>query len=338
MLGGGAGGLLAVTLVLFGSFPDVLKTEIYGEPICQPGLDFWEENTSRCLPCTKCAPEFTLKPCALHQDALCGPLSALELDWPWLPTKKNQKTNSRGASAAPKMIWRFPEVPTERDDAGQESIAPFRSGRDRPEQEVAIDEEEIVHKNDEFDSREEMREQRSHSPHERRKARDETEIPWDWQTGALVLAVCACVVFFLVAGCSALIYARQWRRMKRNFEPAGLEEISARLNLMVKAELAELTAGAPMSPGDPETRCQYLEKLLDRKRETPVVAGWHEDEEGLAGGRGNLYIEETSGGGPGAGVREAGKKEGSNPRTRRAQIAQIHRNIESILSHKANRC
>lgn len=31
---------------------------------------------------------------------------------------------------------------------------------------------------------------------------------------------------------------------------------------MVKAELAELTAGAPMSPGDPETRCQYLEKLL----------------------------------------------------------------------------
>lgn len=43
---------------------------------------------------------------------------------------------------------------------------------------------------------------------------------------------------------------------------AGLEEISARLNLMVKAELAELSAGAPMNPGDPETRCQYLEKLL----------------------------------------------------------------------------
>lgn len=45
---------------------------------------------------------------------------------------------------------------------------------------------------------------------------------------------------------------------------AGLEEISARLNLMVKAELAELVAGAPMSPGDPETRCQYLEKLLGK--------------------------------------------------------------------------
>ncbi|KOC66722.1 hypothetical protein WH47_00415 [Habropoda laboriosa] len=32
---------------------------------------------------------------------------------------------------------------------------------------------------------------------------------------------------------------------------------------MVKAELAELVAGAPMNPGDPETRCQYLEKLLE---------------------------------------------------------------------------
>lgn len=45
----------------------------------------------------------------------------------------------------------------------------------------------------------------------------------------------------------------------------GLEEISARLNLMVKAELAELVAGAPMNPGDPETRCQHLEKLLGKK-------------------------------------------------------------------------
>lgn len=49
---------------------------------------------------------------------------------------------------------------------------------------------------------------------------------------------------------------------------AGLEEISARLNLMVKAELAELVAGAPMNPGDPETRCQYLEKLLGERTQS----------------------------------------------------------------------
>lgn len=33
---------------------------------------------------------------------------------------------------------------------------------------------------------------------------------------------------------------------------------------MVKAELAELNSGAPMSPGDPEIRCYYLEKLLGK--------------------------------------------------------------------------
>ncbi|XP_012268234.2 uncharacterized protein LOC105693113 [Athalia rosae] len=333
MLGGGASVFLAVTLAIFGA----LKTEISGEPICQPGLNYWEPKTGRCLPCTKCAPEVTLQPCAVHQDALCGPLRALKLDWSWLPSRESQEVNGEvGAAGAAKMIWRFPEVSTgRRDDAGRRSAStPFRSSHGRPEEEVPIDEDEVVEETvqeESFESREDSREQRVYSPHERRKAKDDAEIPWDWQTGALVLAVCACVVFFLVAGCSALVYARQWRRMKRNFEPAGLEEISARLNLMVKAELAELTAGAPMSPGDPETRCQYLEKLLDRKRETPVVAGWRDHDEG---GRGNLYIEETPGGPSGG--RETGRMT-STPRTRRAQIAQIHRNIESILSHKANR-
>lgn len=59
----------------------------------------------------------------------------------------------------------------------------------------------------------------THDPRERRKSAAEDNLSWDWQTGALVLAVCACILFFLVAGCSALVYARQWRRMKRNFEP-----------------------------------------------------------------------------------------------------------------------
>ena len=58
------------------------------------------------------------------------------------------------------------------------------------------------------------------------------------------------------------------------FVAAGLEEISARLNLMVKAELAELVAGAPMNPGDPETRCQYLEKLLGKQNFKTSVCGY----------------------------------------------------------------
>ncbi|KZC09375.1 hypothetical protein WN55_11118, partial [Dufourea novaeangliae] len=84
---------------------------------------------------------------------------------------------------------------------------------------------------------------------------------------------------------------------------------------MVKAELAELVAGAPVNPADPERRCQYLEKLLEfedistiRKRETPVTVSWPEV-------TGNFYIEE-----------------GETPKGKKTQIARIHRNIETILN------
>lgn len=100
--------------------------------------------------------------------------------------------------------------------------------------------------------------------------------------------------------------------MKKNFEPVGLEEISARLNLMVKAELAELVASAPVHAADPERRCQYLEKLLDRKREAPMMVSWPEVS-------GNLYIEE-----------------GESTKGKNLQIARIHRSIETMLNQKKN--
>lgn len=195
------------------------------------------------------------------------------------------------------MLWRFPEF---QDDP--------RDHRELATSDPAASDLPFIRQDDRGAPI-----RRSHDPRDRRKTvAEDRVILWDWQTGALVLAVCACILFFLVAGCSALVYARQWRRIKRNFEPAGLEEISARLNLMVKAELAELVAGAPMNPGDPETRCQYLEKLLDRRRgETPVVIGWPEI-------GGNLYIEEGE----------------PSKASRNIQIAQIHRNFESLLSQK----
>ncbi|XP_024941125.1 tumor necrosis factor receptor superfamily member wengen [Cephus cinctus] len=290
-------GLLGVTLVLFGSLSSTAWSTTDGQTlICEPSLEFWSTDNARCMPCTKCAPEFTLSPCAVHKDAICGPLSALELDWSFLTSRKRPESGRRIDAVTSKMVWRFPEI--------EEQLRVAEETKDLEGLTAEDSGEEFI---EEFASAENKR------VHERRRSSGESNIPWDWQTGALVLAVCACIVFFLVAGCSALIYARQWRRMKRNFEPAGLEEISARLNLMVKAELAELTAGTSMSSSDPETRCQYLEKLLDRKRETPMVAGWPDE-------GGNLYIEE-----------------GETPRTKRAQIAQIHRNIESILSHKSIR-
>lgn len=308
-------GLLLTLVPLFVGVCD-LAGAISGSqyPVCKPGLEFWSTERASCWPCTRCAPEFTLSPCAVHKDAICGPLSALELDWSFLSTRKRPENGQRRLEAVTsKMLWRFPDLDQQQQ---QQQQSQEQRQQEKLKQETrslvdaTYDDEINVGHVDELSSQEQKR---SYDPRERRKSNiHEGNVLWDWQTTALVLAVCACVVFFLVAGCSALVYARQWRRMKKSFEPVGLEEISARLNVMVKAELAELVAGAPMSPGDPETRCQYLEKLLDRKRETPVVAGWPE-----VGG--NLYIEEEE-----------------TLRSKRSQIARIHRNIETILSHKTN--
>ncbi|XP_011255660.1 tumor necrosis factor receptor superfamily member wengen [Camponotus floridanus] len=273
-------------------------------PVCKPGLEFWSTERASCWPCTRCAPDFTLSPCAVHKDAICG---SLELDYASGTPKWSSEAGEKAFIA---KFWRLLET--------KQRVSTVETGnldQDRDDDEGSGDEKPVYSASRESKT--------AHDPRERRKSATEADqLPWDWQTGALVLAVCACIVFFLVAGCSALVYARQWRRMKKNFEPAGLEEISARLNLMVKAELAELVAGAPMNPGDPETRCQYLEKLLDRKRETPVVTtattatGWPE------AAAGNLYIEEGSTMTP--------------TRSKRSQIARIQRNIETILSHKTN--
>ncbi|KAL0103436.1 hypothetical protein PUN28_017597 [Cardiocondyla obscurior] len=221
-------------------------------PVCEPGYEFWSTERASCWPCTRCAPEFTLSPCAVHKDAICGPLSALELDWSFL-SSMTRKRLSRAGDDDGITTNMFSHLPAGGTKDGSFMEASNLVNLDREDDGSTGDKEPVSISQES---------KTTHDPRERRKSDAEDNLPWDWQTGALVLAVCACIVFFLVAGCSALVYARQWRRMKRNFEPAGLEEISARLNLMVKAELAELVAGAPMNPGDPETRCQYLEKLL----------------------------------------------------------------------------
>nr|XP_033338002.1 tumor necrosis factor receptor superfamily member wengen [Megalopta genalis] len=251
------------------------------DPICKPDLEFWSSERGTCWPCTRCAPEFTVSPCAVYKDAICGPLSALELDWSFLSARKRPETGQRRVD---------PDSDLDQQQA-------------RKQPDDLIDGERSA----EVDTAD----QRT-SESLTRKTSSGERILWDWQSAALILAVCACILFFLVAGCSALVYTRQWRRMKKNFEPVGLEEISARLNLMVKAELAELVAGAPVHVADPQRRCQYLEKLLDRKRKSPVMVSWPEVS-------GNLYIEE-----------------GEPAKGKPLQIARIHRNIETMLSQKKN--
>ncbi|XP_012279724.1 tumor necrosis factor receptor superfamily member wengen isoform X2 [Orussus abietinus] len=282
-------GLLIVTLVLVGSLSRLVWTRRTSpgspgssgrQPICRAGLEFWSAERLGCVPCTICAPDVTVSPCAIHKDATCGPLSALELDWSFLSRGRKKESE---APLDSRVLWPFPGDREQRPGPLDDVLLELASGG-----------ESTGKLGDEYEERwiEDVL--------ERRSDREETGTYWDLQTGTLILAVCACILFFTVVGLSALVYARQWRRMKKNFQP-GLEEIFATLNSMVKAELAELPSEDPTSAHDPENGYQCLEKLLDRK---PATLGWRED-------GGNLYIEE-----------------GNNSASRHLDIVQVHRNVE----------
>lgn len=53
------------------------------------------------------------------------------------------------------------------------------------------------------------------------------KIVWDWQAIALTSAVFACILFFLVMTLYSLHQARQWRRLKENFEAGESDEVNS---------------------------------------------------------------------------------------------------------------
>ncbi|XP_034246790.1 uncharacterized protein LOC117648390, partial [Thrips palmi] len=54
---------------------------------------------------------------------------------------------------------------------------------------------------------------------------------WDWQAGVLVAAVCACLLFFIVAAAYSCQHALHFKKLKKHLD-ADMEEISTRLALM----------------------------------------------------------------------------------------------------------
>lgn len=47
---------------------------------------------------------------------------------------------------------------------------------------------------------------------------DEEEVIWDWQMVSLVLAVVACLMFFIGTAFISINYIRQWRKIKKQFD------------------------------------------------------------------------------------------------------------------------
>lgn len=135
--------LLTLVSVFVGLCESAGATSGAQHPICKPGLEFWSTDRASCWPCTRCAPEFTLSPCTVHKDAICDPLSALELDWSFLSTRKRLEAGQRRLEAVTsKMLWQLPESTEERQEQLREETGDL-VGLNREDNGVLDDEEPV---------------------------------------------------------------------------------------------------------------------------------------------------------------------------------------------------
>ncbi|XP_050297836.1 tumor necrosis factor receptor superfamily member wengen [Anthonomus grandis grandis] len=229
--------------------------------IC-PDNQYLNANEQICMNCTECSQgSVVLRPCELHRDTLCGPIIDILGTGSGNHHRHHHEKHrhEKHRRKEEEIIWRFG------DEVQGKTLPP-----------AAL---EVASSEAPFSSAE--------------------TLVWDWQAIALTSAVFACILFFLVITLYSLHQARQWRRLKENFE-ADVEELSARLSLMAatsteKCEFLEgcegtnHTGSTPNSPasGDPNylnTRCLYLEQLLSVRKE--------DEKNSPLKPKGNVYIEE----------------------------------------------
>ncbi|XP_066145245.1 tumor necrosis factor receptor superfamily member wengen [Euwallacea fornicatus] len=238
----------------------IVTTSTVLASICPP-KQYLNAQRQRCMNCTECSPgTVVLRPCELHRDTYCGPLS--DLDDLFINNDGNphrhhhdKHRNDRHRNRDGETAWRHGDAVK---GGGLLSAAMDVASSEAP-----------------FSSAE--------------------NLVWDWQAIALTSAVFACILFFLVITLYSLHQARQWRRLKENFE-ADVEELSARLSLMAASstEKCEFLEGegsgflTTSSTGDPNylnTRCVYLEQLLSVRKE--------DEKNSSSRPKGNVYIEEN---------------------------------------------
>ncbi|XP_030767773.1 tumor necrosis factor receptor superfamily member wengen [Sitophilus oryzae] len=225
--------------------------------IC-PEKQYLNAELQVCTNCSNCTHgTVVLKPCEMHKDTICGPISALSELFTGNSGNPHRHHNDR---------HRHHEKHRKEDKKRYEDEL-----RSRAVASVAL---EVSSSEAPFSSTE--------------------TLVWDWQAIALTSAVFAVILFFLVVTMYSLHQARQWRRLKENFE-ADVEELSARLSLMAatSTEKCELLDGhhgfggttPPVDSSYLSSRCVYLEQLLSVRQE--------DEKNRISKPRGNVYIEEN---------------------------------------------
>ncbi|XP_075211956.1 tumor necrosis factor receptor superfamily member wengen [Lycorma delicatula] len=65
---------------------------------CQFGKQYRSSETGTCVDCTRCRSrnyEVVIRPCQVHADTICGPISALKLEWPGIKQQDHLNENDQ---------------------------------------------------------------------------------------------------------------------------------------------------------------------------------------------------------------------------------------------------
>ncbi|VEN62502.1 unnamed protein product, partial [Callosobruchus maculatus] len=171
-----------------------------------PEKQFLHSRLQTCLNCSECGPGLVaLRPCELHRDTHCGPISelikTLQVSQGGGPhhrhrhqgrRKEHEGTQAVTSQNGEDIVWRYGEDIQNKADLPP-SMSPGGFPQDSPPLAMEVSSSEVPFSGAET-------------------------LVWDWQAVALTTAVFACILFFLAVTLYSLHQARQWRRLKENFE------------------------------------------------------------------------------------------------------------------------
>lgn len=284
------------SLITFSFYLLFLTIHFTSASYCIHGSEYLNETLRRCVNCTTCVQPtpIMIQPCHVHKDTLCGTLhdsylhgdNSAAIMW----QKSNEHDNHSGGSANLRHHGKHHrKVRTSTTSTSTTTHKPvkvewtFGADKGLLEQESRIRSEELLRSSEALVGGKVVNAKADSVPF----SGVETLV-WDWQAVALTMAVFSCILFFVVIAVYSFYQARQWRRLKENFD-ADVEEISARLSLMAassseKGDSLEPSFAPIHDAPYKHNRCVYLDQLFQLRKQGRMGTE----------ARGNVYIEETN--------------------------------------------
>ncbi|GJQ65182.1 putative tumor necrosis factor receptor/nerve growth factor receptor [Trypoxylus dichotomus] len=185
--------------------------------ICPQGKQFLNNELQKCVNCTVCDSEkgmVVLTPCEVHKDTRCVPLSELTLVWNKDHHAENPHRHNHMKEHRRKEHRRNDHNSGKRNRGGDGEDTNIANGSNEAGvghgvSDGAVDDDGGASSG----SGTAIGVTNSEVPFSSIEA-----LVWDWQAIALTLAVFSCILFFLIIALYSLHQARQWRRLKENFE------------------------------------------------------------------------------------------------------------------------